>query len=76
MLINPFSPMTFAPVTQIESVKAVVATFNQENALIGVFFVITNLRMDLFEALPLTPGGQQWSGELKCWNQRVINCVG
>ena len=79
--------MTFASRTQFHierqwglksvlNVKAVVATFNQENALIGVFFVITNLRMDLFEALPLTPGGQPWSGELKCWNQRVINCVG
>ena len=31
--------------------KAVVAAFNQEKALVGVFSVITNLRMDLFEAL-------------------------
>ena len=31
--------------------KAVVAAFNWEKALVGVFFVITNLRMDLFEAL-------------------------
>ena len=31
-------------------VKAVVAGFNQEKAL-GAFSVITNLRMDLFEAL-------------------------
>ena len=30
--------------------KAVVAAFNQEKAL-GAFSVITNLRMDLFEAL-------------------------
>ena len=27
----------------------VVATFNQEKALVGAFSVITNLRMDLFE---------------------------
>ena len=27
--------------------KAVVAAFNQEKALVGAFFVITNLRMDL-----------------------------
>ena len=33
------------------SVKAVVAAFNQEKALVGAFSVITNLRMDLFEAL-------------------------
>ena len=33
------------------NVKAVVATFNQEMALVGAFSVITNLRMDLFEAL-------------------------
>ena len=31
--------------------KAVVAAFNQEKALVGAFSVITNLRMDLFESL-------------------------
>ena len=34
--------------------KAVVAAFNQEKALVGAFSVITNLRMELFEALFLT----------------------
>ena len=34
--------------------KAVVAAFNQEKALVGAFSVITNLRMELFEALILT----------------------
>ena len=36
--------------------KAVVAAFNQEKALVvvGAFSMITNLRMDLFEALLLT----------------------
>ena len=33
--------------------KAVVAAFNQEKALVGAFSVITNLRMQLFEALHL-----------------------
>ena len=33
--------------------KAVVAAFNQEKALVGAFTVITNLRMELFEALLL-----------------------
>ena len=33
--------------------KAVVAAFNQEKALVGAFSVITNLRMELFEALPV-----------------------
>ena len=44
--------------------KAVVAAFNQEKALVGAFSVITNLRMELFEALtrnhshtPVTPAG-------------------
>ena len=46
--------------------KAVVAAFNQEKALVGAFSVITNLRMELFEALlgtlsshfsPSTQGG-------------------
>ena len=31
--------------------KAVVAAFNQEKALVVAFSVIMNLRMDLFEAL-------------------------
>ena len=31
--------------------KAVVAAFNQEKALLGTFSVIANLRMELFEAL-------------------------
>ena len=34
--------------------KAVVAAFNQEKALVGAFSVITNLRMELFEALAFT----------------------
>ena len=33
--------------------KAVVAAFNQEKAIVGAFSVVTNLRMDIFEALPL-----------------------
>ena len=31
--------------------KAVVAAFNQEKALVGAFSVIKNLRMELFQAL-------------------------
>ena len=31
--------------------KAVVAAFNQEKALVGAFSVIRNLRMELFQAL-------------------------
>ena len=31
--------------------KAVVAAFNQEKALVEAFSVITNLRMELFQAL-------------------------
>ena len=34
------------------NVKAVVAAFNQERALVGAFSVITNLRMNIFGALP------------------------
>ena len=35
--------------------KAVVAAFNQEKALVGAFSVITNLRMALFKALVRGP---------------------
>ena len=41
------------------NVKAVVATFNQEKALVGAFSVITNLRMKLFEALVCSSMGPQ-----------------
>ena len=34
--------------------KAILAAFNQEKALVGAFSVITNLRMDLFEAPVVT----------------------
>ena len=34
--------------------KAVVAAFNQEKALVGAFSVITNLQMELLEALNST----------------------
>ena len=40
--------MTFASSL---NVKAVVAAFNQEKALVGAFSVLTNLRMELFQAL-------------------------
>ena len=38
--------------------KAVVAAFNQEKALVGAFSVITNLRMELYELL----GSEVWLG--------------
>ena len=34
--------------------KAVVAAFNQEKALVGAFSVITNLRVELFQALVMS----------------------
>ena len=36
--------------------KAVVAALNKEKALVGAFSVITNLRMEVFEALMATVG--------------------
>ena len=41
--------------------KAVVAAFNQEKALVGAFSVITNLRMELFQALVLCVPCADWS---------------
>ena len=64
MLTNPPVPhdnFVADPISRVETVgltpvsvlnvKAVVAAFNQEKALVGAFSVITNLRMELFEAL-------------------------
>ena len=41
----------FHGLNSVLNVKAVVAAFNQEKALLGAFSVITNLQMDLFEAV-------------------------
>ena len=49
--------------------KAVVAAFNQEKALVGAFSVITNLRMQLLEALQES---QQPAGE--CGGLRLDLC--
>ena len=46
--------------------KAVVATFNQEKALVGAFSVITNLRMELFQALEMNKFYHQ-QGDGGCW---------
>ena len=47
-----FHVLGLTPVYQsVLNVNAVVAAFNQEKALVGAFSVITNLRMELFQAL-------------------------
>ena len=40
--------------------KAVVAAFNQEKALVGAFSVITNLRMELNQALVFRAAPCNW----------------
>ena len=55
--------------------KAVVAAFNQEKALVGAISVITNLRLELFEALLHTSCHDQAAaapdGEL-CFKQTLL----
>ena len=47
--------------------KAVVAAFNQEKALVGAFSVITNLRMELFQALvTIHPAEAEAPGTQSC----------
>ena len=48
--------------------KAVVAAFNQEKALVEAFSVITNLRMELFEALLPTHRGVDFVSDLCDYN--------
>ena len=61
--------------------KAVVAAFNQEKALVGAFSVSTNLRMEHFEAISssqlevaATRGGKCRLMEAGCKNQRLKLC--
>ena len=54
--------------------KAVVAAFNQEKALVGAFSVITNLRMELFEALLSTQhSAAQLQYNLPAWTIVILN---
>ena len=56
--------------------KAVVAPFNQEKALVGAFSVITNLRMDLIEALESREQRRWWSNLVKDpLNLIFLRCV-
>ena len=48
---------------------AVVATFNHEKALVGAFSVISNLRMELFQAL------MTGSPDVHCAGIHVIWCL-
>ena len=57
--------------------KAVVAAFNQEKALVGAFSVITNLRMELFEALAAThcswlATNELWTTAVAEWRVREV----
>ena len=54
------SPIIISLLNSVLNVKAVVAAFSQEKALVGAFSVITNLRMELFEAL-LPSQDPQWA---------------
>ena len=47
--------------------KAVVASFNQEKALVGAFSVITNLRMELFQALLLVAARHRVTVSAASW---------
>ena len=53
--------------------KAVVAAFNQEKALVGAFSVITNLRMQLFEALLEVDPYTQEHRQLLAWAMDRVN---
>ena len=57
--------------SSVLNVKAIVAAFNQEKALVGAFSVITNLRMDIFEALILTADGRVTAQVLPSQNKNV-----
>ena len=49
--LHTFSAIGSRLATACLNVNAIVGTFNQEKALIGALSVITNLRMELFQAL-------------------------
>ena len=56
--------------------KAVVAAFNQEKALVGVFSVIMNLRMELFQALVNTVLYITGTGQILILQHETINPAG
>ena len=57
--------------------KAVVAAFNQEKAIVGAFSVITNIRrMELFQALLSTPRRRINSASLRTNNEHRLRSGG
>ena len=53
--------------------KAVVAAFNQEKALVGAFSVLANLRMELFQALVVTvPWCLHLTHRRHCYTEQLI----
>ena len=54
--------------------KAVVAAFNQEKALVGAFSVITNLRMELFQALISIHDRNRSGGGEVMWLHLTAEC--
>ena len=76
-------PVEHSVLISVLNVKAVVAAFNQEKALVGAFSVITNLRMELFEALLQTLRHQDrariemesGSRRTKARNTEIINFI-
>jgi len=50
------------------NVKAVVAAFSQEWALVGAFSVIADLRMELFQALI-----SMQQSEARCWHDCPVS---
>ena len=71
-------PLFFDSPCSVLNVKAVVAAFNQEKALVGAFSVITNLRMTLFEALVTTISVSsflQWTGCILAADCVIKLCV-
>ena len=54
--------------------KALVGAFNQEKALVGAFSVITNLRMELFQALVWTVQAKNYDNLWDVHVRRSVLC--
>ena len=55
------------------NVKAVVAAFYQEKALVGAFSVITDLRLELFQALDYTRLEADETGLISIYLSRYLS---
>ena len=70
-MLNRSLNVKLGPRRKYHKVRAAIRHYANQPALVGAFSVITNLRMDIFEALILTADGRVTAQVLPSQNKNV-----